>query len=187
MLPKTINEWIALGGSLIALAVTVFACLKRTRHWFIRLRDNVRAHSKFIEHFGSQYATSIAELLCDLGTAHDLHEAHSRIILRRLGIGIYITDAATGKCLHVTDRLAEIFGIPASEMLGFGWAAQIDDAAKKVEYWNWCIGKQLTYRDSYTVTNATTGKRVACHTEAFFLDADGGRYVGYVEVVGEVT
>jgi PAS domain-containing protein len=183
--PKEINEWLALAGTIGASVTVAIVCARRFKKRFHDLHETVRAHRRFVELFGAEYAADIFKFVNELGSVTDILTTRQDIILRKLGIGIYVCEAKSGKCIFVTERMAEIFGISPAAMLGYGWAAQIDEREKRVEKWNWCVQHEAVYRDEYTVTHGASGKKFRCQTEAYFVDVDGGRYVGYVEVIRE--
>ena len=181
MSPKTINEWIALIGTVCGLLVGGYWFAKRTIAKFILLCRI--ANQPWREYFGDDFVKELRELINDLANAQDLLEAKHTVTLRRLGIGIYICDAKSGECIYASDYLAEIYGVTPNAMLGFGWAAQVVDREEKVKTWEYCCNRKITYRDSYSIRNAITEKMVHCRTEAHYVPSGGGRYVGWVEVV----
>jgi len=180
--PKTISEWIALIGTISGIVVASYWFIRRTFAKFLLLCRV--ANQPWNEHFGENFVVEIRELIDDLALAQDLNDIRHGITCRRLGIGVYICDAVSGECLWASDYLAEIFGVNSpNELLGFGWAAPIVDREEKVQTWEYCCKRRITYRDNYAVRNALTGKMVMCRTEAHYIPAGGGRYVGWVEIV----
>lgn len=180
--PSFWNDWLILIGTAGAVVAAIWALAKRLRKWCHRVSGTVDEWGKWTEFFGSNPATAIHEILNDLGTATDIIELRQNIVSRKLRIGIYVCDSK-GECVYASDYLAKIFGVPQASMLGLGWLAQIGDRGKASVVWEFAWKHRINYEDSYTVTNRQTGERVECRTEAFFLDSDGGRYVGYVEII----
>ena len=153
------------------------------RGWRRLLEIRWIAKQPWRDSFGENPAPAIRDILTDLSNGQDLTEAILEVVCRRLRIGIYVCRASDGACIYSSDSLAEIFGLSPTAMLGFGWSAQVVDGESVLQHWEACQRRKITYRASYAVRNALTGKMVQCRTEAHYLTSGGGRYVGWLEVV----
>lgn len=183
MAPDLYNDWFIFLGTIGGIIAALWTVTKRLRKWCKRANGAIDEWPIAVQFFGENPSAAIHEILTDLGNATDIIELRQSIIARKLRIGIYVCDSVAGRCLFASDYLAEIFGLPQTAMLGLGWLAQISDQRLHGETWEFCWKRRIHYRDEYTVTNAQTGAAVRCRTEAYWLDSDGGRYVGYVEVI----
>jgi PAS domain-containing protein len=179
--PKSLNEWLAVIGTVSGfLGAAYYFC---RRLWKRLSRICELSRQPWEQLFGPDSAQQIHDVIRDLAAAQDVIDVRQSIISRKLRVGIYICDAETGECLYASDYLAEIFGVPPDEMLGLGWAACVVDKEEKVQTWEYCCKRRITYRDNYSVRHGVTGKMVHCRTEAHYVPAGVGRYVGWVEII----
>ena len=182
--PSHINDWIVLVGSISAILGGAWILIRRAIK-YVRDMDGIHVQrTKFLAHFGEEYADAIHEILTDLAADNDIAHARHGIFLRRLKIGIYVCDAATGECIYA-DGMEEIFGVASDSLLGLGWSSAIEEREKHVAKWEWCVKHKVSYRDKYTVRHAATQRLIQCRTEAFLTNGGQPRYVGYVEVISE--
>lgn len=183
MAPDLYNDWLLFLGTAFGLLAAAWAVVKRCRRWTRRVGETVEEWSVWTKHFGGHPATELHNIVTDLAAGIDIIELRQEILSRKLRVGIYVCDGTTGDCIYASDYLAEIFGVPQTAMLGRGWLTQVSDREQADKAWTFCVQRRITYRDTYTVTHAQTGNSSRCRTEAYYVGSDGGRYVGYVEVI----
>jgi PAS domain S-box-containing protein len=73
-----------------------------------------------------------------------------------------------GKCVWVSKKLAELFGMENAQLLGKGWlgAVEYDERERVWKRWTRSVQQGIPYEDHYIIVNQKSGLRVACKATA---------------------
>ncbi len=104
-----------------------------------------------------------------------------------------------GKCVWVSKKLAELFGMDNAQLLGKGWltAVEYDERERVWKRWTRSVQQGIPYEDHYIVVNQKTGLRVSCKAmatvcivhdapERYFGTVTPVRTMGQVAVANDV-
>jgi PAS domain S-box-containing protein len=114
-------------------------------------------------------------------------EEQFRTLSEAAPVGIFRADA-NGQILYVNNRLAEMTGRPAEEVLSNGWITAIhpDDRAQAASVWKTGTGMGMELKDEYRfLTPEGHVNWVECESRA--MHAPDGTLLGYVGVIEDVT
>jgi PAS domain S-box-containing protein len=138
--------------------------------------------------FGAEAVEALSSAIKEAHIDAAVRECRVQIVEEMLGLAVYICDAKTGNCVKASHRLAELFGMDTTDMLGSGWLSGLDQS-EKIEVWeNWkkCVAEQLPYEREYTVVHRGTGEPIRCRTVATPARLKTGEIVWYVGIVERV-
>ena len=134
--------------------------------------------------FGRDAGVKLRGIIAELNHRADICELKHRINEEHLKVGVYVCDAF-GKCEYVNKVLADLFGMQAEDMKGYGWLKPVNDAHRVHADWKFAIANGLPYRATYTLS-VDAGKELGVYTEAFPVEEDG-QVVKYLGVVKQVN
>lgn len=149
------------GGWIVGIGGVVCAMWRRVAVLVRACRAAVNLHAKLGDWPGDTISAALRR-----GNVADAELRIRQATLEAFaGLGAYNCDAS-GRCTWVNDELAEMFGIDAADMLGFGWTAAIDqvDRMRVVEEWRQAVELGLPYSTRYRVINQRSGLAFECDT-----------------------
>lgn len=172
-------------GTITLIGSSIIGAVYFLRKWIKNGIKSVRLSDSFHEHFGDFPAKKIKELHDAISRSSDTLELRQSISEKHIGIGIYICEAETGRCLWSNELLNELFELDSVDMKGFGWAAPIyeSDPAKVLDVWRASVKDNNPYYATYKIKGKRTGQVKEVTTHAIAVMDDNNQimcYVGYL-------
>jgi hypothetical protein len=172
-------------ATLSLICPTILGVIYFFRKWFTNGIKGIKLSNSFHEHFGDFPAKKIKELHNTISRSSNTLELRQSISEKYIGIGIYICEAESGRCLWTNELLNELFEMDSADMKGYGWASHICDgeSANILDIWREAVKNNNPYYATYKIKGQISGqiKEVTTHAIAV-LDENGQImcYVGYI-------
>lgn len=164
---------------------TILGIIYFFRKWLNNGIKSIKLSNSFHDLFGDFPAQKIKELHNTISRSSNTLELRQSISEKHIGIGIYICEAESGRCLWTNEFLNDLFEMDSSAMKGYGWAGPIcnGDSADILDVWREAVKNNNPYYATYKIKGRITGriKEVTTHAIAV-LDINGQImcYVGYL-------
>lgn len=183
--PEPVNEWLEFVLKSLAVLGAVGGVVAALWARIGRAIVAVRAAHSLGAVFGDSAGAEIQRLLAIIARSDGEQQLRQRVIESRLRIGVFESDL-DGRCVWCNPFLAELFGIDADNMRGYGWLSGLvpDDRVTAQKRWRVSVEHGIPYEDTYTVENKRTSTRYRCQTRAELVTADDEPlcFIGWVIV-----
>lgn len=172
-------------ATLSVICPTILGIIYFFRKWFTNGIKSIKLSNSFHELFGDFPAKKIKELHNTISRSSNTLELRQSISEKHIGIGIYICEAETGRCLWSNELLNELFEMDSSAMKGYGWASPIygSDSADILDIWREAVKNNNPYYATYKIQGRISGKIKEVTTHAIAVLDENGQimcYVGYL-------
>lgn len=185
---ETIKFLITNYGTLALISSTILGVIFFLRKWITNGIKSIKLSDSFHEHFGDFPAQKIKELHNTIARSSDTLELRQSISEKHIGIGIYICEAETGRCLWSNEYLNELFEMDSVDMKGYGWAAPIcnEDSSRILDVWRAAVKNNNPYYATYKVKGKISGRIKEVTTHAIAVTDDNKQILCYVGYLYEV-
>lgn len=183
-----INFLISNYGTITIICSTLLGAIYFLRKWITNGIKSIKLSDSFHEHFGDFPAEKIKELHNAIARSSDTLELRQSISEKHIGIGIYICEAETGRCLWSNECLNELFEIDSADMKGYGWAAPIcsEDSSRVLDVWRAAVRNNDPYYATYKIKGKISGRTKEITTHAIAVTDDKEQIMCYVGYIYEV-
>lgn len=167
---------------------TVLGVIYFFRRWFTNGIKSIKLSNSFHELFGDFPAKKIKELHNTISRSSNTLELRQSISEKHIGIGVYICEAETGRCLWSNDLLNELFEMDSSDIKGFGWAGAIveSDSIRILDIWRAAVKHSNPYYATYKIKGRISGRTKEVTTHAIAVTDESGQIMCYVGYLYEV-
>lgn len=174
--------------TITVIGSTILAALYFLRKWITNGIKSVKLSNSFHEHFGDFPASKIKELHNTITRCSNTLELRQSISEKHIGIGIYICEAETGRCLWSNDLLNELYEMDSSDIKGFGWAGTIveSDSIRILDIWRAAVKHNNPYYATYKIKGRISGRTKEVTTHAIAVTDESGQIMCYVGYIYEV-
>jgi len=175
-------------GTITIIFSSLLGVIYFLRKWITNGIKSIKLSDSFHEHFGDFPAKKIKELHNAIARSSDTLELRQSISEKHIGIGIYICEAETGRCLWSNELLNELFEIDSVDMKGFGWASPIyeSDSSVILDIWRAAVKDNNPYYATYKIKGKISGRIKEVTTHAIAVTDDNGQIMCYVGYLYEV-
>lgn len=175
-------------ATITVIGSTILGALYFLRRWITNGIKSIKLSNSFHEHFGDFPAKKIKELHNTISRCSNTLELRQSISEKHIGIGIYICEAETGRCLWSNQLLNELFEMDSVDMKGFGWAGSIigEDSARILDIWRTAVKDNNPYYATYKIKGIITGLVKEVTTHAIAVMDESGQIMCYVGYLYEV-